>query len=119
MTTKARMWTIAGLLTGAAGLAIQKISGVAMPVVPPGSVFLVVAAALLANRNRRWAPIVAILAGAAEIAGFFASGNASRLTMVAEPGAFAGSWVRLAGVVVAVVAGAVAARVGYPRPVRV
>jgi hypothetical protein len=109
----ARVWTIIGLLTGAAGLVIQQVGGVAMPAVPPGLIFLVVAAGLMANARWRWAGIAAILAAGAEIAGFFGSGNAARLTELDQFGAFAGSWIRLVGVVVALVAGAVATKVAY------
>jgi hypothetical protein len=111
----ARVWTIAALLTGAAGLVLQKFGGVTMPAVPPGLVFLVIAAALMANARWKWAGIAAILAGGAEIAGFFGSGNAARLVELDQFGAFAGSWIRLAGVVVAVVAGALATKIAYTR----
>jgi hypothetical protein len=109
----ARVWTIAGLLTGAAGLVLQQAGGVVMPTVPPGLIFLVVAAGLMAVKRWKWAAIAAILAAGAEIAGFFGSGNAARLTGLDQFGAFTGSWIRLAGIVVALIAGVAATRAAY------
>jgi hypothetical protein len=104
----ARALTIAGLLAGAAGIAAQKVAGVAMPPVPPGLVLLLVAAALMANPRWRWAAVVGVLAGLAEVAGFFGSGSAPRLLDLDELGIAASSWLRIVGVAVAVVAGVVA-----------
>ncbi|MFI0412344.1 hypothetical protein [Actinomadura sp. 3N508] len=101
--------TVAGLVTGAAGLLIQKVAGVEMPVVPPGMIILLVVAALMAATRWRWTPILAVLAALAEVAGFVGS--------LADAGAFgeyAGALVRGAGVTVALVAG-IAATVGNYR----
>jgi hypothetical protein len=103
----ARAWTIAGLFAGAAGIVAQKIAGVAMPTVPPGLVLLLVAAGLMLNPRWRWAAVVGVLAGVAEVAGFFGSGTGARLFDLGELGTAAASWLRLAGIAVAVVAGVV------------
>ncbi|MPZ83046.1 MAG: hypothetical protein GEV28_22700 [Actinophytocola sp.] len=116
-TSSARVWTIAGLLVGAVGLVLQKLGGITMPAVPPGLIFVLVAAAQMVTKLR-WAGIVAILAGAAEIAGFFGSGSASYLTKFDELGATAGSWLRIVGVITAVVAGILAVKAAYSKQSR-
>ena len=112
-TSPARIATIAGLLVGAGGLLVQKLGGMTMPAVPPGMIILIVAAGLLLNPRWRWAGFVAILAGLAELAGFFGSGAAEWLLRPDELGVFAGSWLRVAGVATAVVAGVLAVRAAY------
>jgi hypothetical protein len=114
-TSSARVWTIAGLLVGAVGLIVQKVGGMEMPVVPPGLIFLVVAAGLMLNTKWRWAPIVAVLAGVAELAGFFGSGAASWLTRSDEFVGMAGTWIRLIGIATAAVAGALAIKAAYSK----
>lgn len=110
-SSSARVWTVVGLLVGAIGLIAQKIAGVTMPAVPPGLIFLIVAAGLMLNPRWKWAAIIAVLAGLAEVAGFFGSGGVSNLT--AEFGVLASSWIRLLGIVTAVVAGALATKAAY------
>ncbi len=107
----ARTATIVGLIVGAVGILILRLAGVAMPVVPPGLVMLVVAAVFVAVAPWRWAPVVAIVAGLAEVAGFFASGSADGLFEIGSLGVLAGTWVRLAGILTAVVAGVLATRI--------
>jgi hypothetical protein len=107
----ARTWTVAGLAVGAAGIVAQRVAGVAMPVVPPGLVLLVVSAVLLVVTRWRWPLVVGGLAAVAEVAAVLA--GAGKLTEFAEPGVAAASWVRLAGVVVAVAGAAVATAVAY------
>lgn len=106
----ARRTTLLGLILTAAGIVILKVAGVAMPVVPPGLVLLAVAAVLVATVQRRWATVVALLVALSEAAGFLASGSAAGLFDTASLGVLTGTWVRLIGTVVAVVAGAWAAR---------
>ncbi|QFU87316.1 hypothetical protein [Amycolatopsis sp. YIM 10] len=105
----ARRSTIAGLVLASAGLVVAKLGGVVMPAVPPALVIMLVAALFVVVRWR-WTPIVAVLAALAEGVGFFASGSYARLGDVTEFGIFAGSWMRLLGVAMAVVFGLVALR---------
>jgi hypothetical protein len=81
------------------------IAGAEMPAVPPGLILLVVAAVLAATVRRRWTGVVAALIGVAELAGLFASGSGADLIDPSPVGLFAGTWVRLIGVTVAVAAG--------------
>jgi hypothetical protein len=106
-----RLVTAAGLVAGAVGIGILYPAGVAMPVVPPGLVMLLVAAAVVAFAPWRWAPVVGVLAGLFEVAGFFGSGSAAALTDLGSLDVFAGTWIRGLGIVTAVVAGVVATRV--------
>ena len=106
----ARRSTLLGLILTAAGIVILKVAGVAMPVVPPGLVLLAVAAVLVATVPRRWAAVVALLVALSEAAGFVASGSASGLVDTASLGVLVGTWTRVVGTFVAVVAGAWAVR---------
>jgi hypothetical protein len=101
-----RRSAIGGLLAGAIGIVILKLSGVEMPVVPPGVVLLILAAALVGTVRRRWAAAFAAVVGLAELGGFFASGSAANLFETESIGVFTGTWIRLLGVVVATLAGA-------------
>ena len=51
--SNARRLCVIGLSAGAVGIAILYVSGVEMPVVPPGLVLLVVAAVAVANARGR------------------------------------------------------------------
>lgn len=97
-----------GLITAAVGIAVLKVAGTAMPVVPPGLVLLVVAAVLVGVVRRRWTLVVGLLLVVAEFAGFFASGSASGLADLGPIGVFAGTWIRLVGLIVAFAAGLIA-----------
>lgn len=109
----ARMWTVAGLVVGAAGIVAQRLAGVAMPAVPPGLVLMVVSAILIVATRWRWPIVVGGLAAVAEVAAVLS--GVGKLTDFAEAGVAAASWVRLAGVLVAVGAGTVATIVAYRR----
>jgi hypothetical protein len=108
--TTARITTITGLLVAAVGIVILYVAGVAMPVVPPGLVILLVAAALMAKW--RWATLVGVVAALAEAAGFVGSGSLASLTADSFAVA-AGTWIRLIGIVVALVAGILATTPRY------
>ena len=112
--SNARRLCIIGLSAGAVGIAILYVSGVEMPVVPPGLVLLVVAAVAVANARGRWVVIVGTVVAIAEIAGIFASDATGSLFVANMPGVLTGSWIRLLGVLLATVAGVVA---GFTRPV--
>lgn len=104
----ARNATVAGLLAGAAGIVVLLLAGAPGPIVPPSLVILLAAAAAVAFLRYRWAPLVGVLAALTEIAGVFASGSGAGLVALGDPGILAGSWIRMLGVAVAVIAGAAA-----------
>ncbi|MGH3239850.1 MAG: hypothetical protein ACRDNL_05680 [Spirillospora sp.] len=97
---RAELITVVGLVTGAAGLVVQKAAGVDMPVVPPGLFILLAVAALVAFTRWRWTPVLAVLAALAEVAGCVAS-----LADADGFGEVAGGSVRGIGIVIAFAAG--------------
>jgi hypothetical protein len=114
-STRPYRLTLAGLLITAAGIAILYVSGGDMPVVPPGFVMLLVAAVLVAKGPWRWTPIAGIVAALAEAGGFFGSGSAANLFDASPFGIFAGTWVRLVGIVLALVFSVIATKLAYSR----
>ena len=105
--------TVAALLVAAAGFAIQIVSGVDVPTVPPGLVIMLVAAALVAFGPWRWTPVVGVVVGLFLLVGFFASGAVGSLLAPDQSGVFVGAWVQFLAVIVTVVAGIVAAVQNY------
>jgi hypothetical protein len=110
-----RRATVVGLVAGAVGILVLRLSGANMPAIPPGLVLLIAAAALVAFSSRRWAPIVAVLVALAEILGYVLSGSTYGLFAVDSIGILIGTWVRGIGIVVAFVAGIAATVKGYRR----
>jgi hypothetical protein len=110
---RASQLTVAALLVAAAGFAIQIVSGVDVPTVPPGLVILLVAAALVTFAPWRWMPVVGVVVGLFLLVGFFASGAVGSLLEPSELGVFLGAWVQFLAVIVAVVAGIVAVSQNY------
>ena len=100
--------TVAALLVAAAGFAIQIVSGVDVPTVPPGLVILVVAATVVALLPWRWVPVVGAFAGLFLFVGFFASGAVGNLLDLNRLGVFIGAWIQFLAVIVAAVTGIVA-----------
>ncbi|TDC98423.1 hypothetical protein [Actinomadura sp. 7K507] len=105
---RAALITVSGLVTGAAGLVIQKVAGVEMPPVPPGLIILTLVAVLIAATPWRWPLVLAVLAALAEMPG--TAGSAVDADTIGE---VAGASVRGIGAVAAFVAGIVAATVAY------
>jgi hypothetical protein len=112
----ARGLTIAGLATGAVGIAILWAAGVVFPFYPPpGLVILGVGAVFVALAPWRWTPWVGVLFGLFVLVGFVVSSvvsGAGTDNLFGEHGPWAviGTVVQLVGVVTALVAGVVAVR---------
>jgi len=100
----------AALAIAAAGIVVQIIGGVNYPAVPPGLVILLAAAAMVAFLPwRRIGAVIGVLVGAFLFVGAFAAATGRYdLTHPGHPGAFAGTWLQLIAVAVAVVAGVAA-----------
>jgi hypothetical protein len=104
-----------GLAVAAAGIMIQYVSGVDYPTVPPGPIILLAAAGAVVFGPWRRAPVVGLVAAAfvslggvvATIAG---NGFSETLGDPGELGGFLGALVQIAGLVIALPAGVVAAR---------
>jgi len=113
--TQTRKWrwaTVAGMVIGAAGIALLWAGGVEFPVaVPPGIIILLAGAAVVAAAPWRWAPTAGIVLGLFILAGFLISPTGiSNLTGAAGAVVATGQAVQLAGVAGAIVAGALALR---------
>jgi hypothetical protein len=105
----------AGLVVAAAGIMIQYVSGVDFPTIPPGSIILLVAAAVVVFGPWRRAPAVGLVAAAfVSIGGVIATiagdGFGSTLGDPSEVGGFLGAVVQIAGLMIALPAGVVAVR---------
>lgn len=117
--TTTRGLTVGGLTTGAAGIALLWASGVEFPFYPPpGLLILASGAAFVGLAKWAWAPGVGAFLGLFVIAGFVLSSVVSgagtgNLTGETGIGGVIGTVVQLAGVVVALVAGAAAVRREY------
>ncbi|MFC4585776.1 hypothetical protein [Sphaerisporangium corydalis] len=115
MKAHARMYTIVGLVVGAAGIGILWASGVKFPIaIPPGILILLAGALFVGLTPWRWSPAVGSLLGLFVIVGFLISptgvGN-----LVGDHGASVsiGSVIQLVGVLTALVTGVIATRDGY------
>ncbi|MFI0469178.1 hypothetical protein ACH347_34330 [Saccharopolyspora sp. 5N102] len=102
----------AALVASAAGIVVQKLSGVAeFPLIPPGAVMLLGAAAFVTLGARwHWTSIVGFVVPAYLLTAAFvvSSGVWDRLVTPGEIGPFAGSALQMASMVAAVLTGAVA-----------
>ncbi len=105
--------TVAALLAAALGFAIQIVSGIEVPTIPPGLVILLLAAGLVALLPWRWIPVVGAVVGLFLLVGFFASGAVGNLLDPSRSGVFVGAWVQFLAVIVAVVAGIAATIQNY------
>ena len=100
--------TVVALLAAAAGIAVQIVSGVDYPTVPPGLIILPSASGIVAFGPWRWTPMAGVLVGLFMIVGFFGSGTVSNLLDPSRPGVFTGFWVQFLAVIAAVVGGTAA-----------
>ncbi len=106
--------TVAGLITGAAGIGVLWATGVVFPFYPPpGLVILAAGAVYVALSKWRWAPGVGAFLGLFVIGGFVLSSIVSgegigNLSGEAGLGPSVGTAIQLTGVTVALVAGALA-----------
>jgi hypothetical protein len=102
--------TVIALLVAVVGIVIQILSGADYPVVPPGIIMLLVAAAICWFVPWRWAPTLAVVAGVFQLVGTFVAGQTPRMVDFDPVGDSVGLWIQFlaVAVAVAVVAGAVA-----------
>ncbi len=109
--------TIAGLVVGAAGIAILWAAGVEFPfAIPPGIVILVAGALFVGLSRRRWSPAVGAFLGLFVIVGFLVSPTGlSNLAGDAGATVALGQGVQVVGVITAFVSGVIATRDAYRR----
>jgi len=123
--------TVAGLVAGAAGIAVLWAAGVEFPVaIPPGLVILLAGALFVAFAPWRWATLVGVVLGLFVAVGFVVSGgipnlvggDGNSLGGSSNPverdtlGTVIGTWIQTIGVLAAVIAGVMATRNNYRRP---
>ncbi|HEU4422792.1 MAG TPA: hypothetical protein VFR67_09695 [Pilimelia sp.] len=110
--------TVAGLIVGALGIGVLWASGVEFPfAVPPGIVILLVGAAVVALAPWRWAPGVGAFLGLFVTVGFLISPTGIPNFLGQHGTSVAiGTWIQLAGVLTALVAGVMATRNNYHGP---
>lgn len=104
-----KLATIA-LVVAALGIVIQIIGGADYPVVPPGALILLGAAAVVWLVRSRWAPLAAVVVGLFIVVGLFAAGQADRLVHPETALDTAGLWLQMIAIVGAVAAGVLALR---------
>jgi hypothetical protein len=115
-----RAATVAGLVVGALGIGVLWASGVKFPIgIPPGIVVLLVGAVVVGLAPWRWAPGVGAFFGLFVIVGFLISPTGIPNFLGRHGTSIAvGTWIQLAGVLTALVAGVIATLNNYRRPVR-
>ncbi|MCA1588397.1 MAG: hypothetical protein LC744_07040 [Chloroflexi bacterium] len=112
-STAARL-NLVGMLAAAVGIAILFFT-IDFPVpVPIGTILLLLAAGLVAFGGWRWTTIPAIAVPLfIFVGGFLAGGLLDRMADPAQLGEFAGTWVQMLGLIIALPAGIVAAVHAY------
>jgi hypothetical protein len=109
-----RAATVAGLVVGAVGIAILWASGVEFPIYPPPGIIILLAGAIFVGLTSwPWAPAVGAFLGLFITVGFVASGGPPSLLGQDGTGVAIGTWIQMAGVLTALVAGVIATRANY------
>jgi hypothetical protein len=131
MLSGERAVTVAGVVVGAAGIAVLWASGVEFPVaIPPGLVILLVGALFVALAPWRWATGVGAFLGLFVTCGCLISGGVPNLvgadgsTFFGTPnpvdrdtlGTLVGTWLQTIGALTALIAGVIATRNNYRNP---
>ena len=102
---------VASLVAACAGFVVQIMAGVDdYPTIPPGVIVLLVAALAVVLLPSQWTPIIGVgLSLAIFVGAFFVTeSTGQRLSNPDEVGAFLGTVIQMGGIVLAIVAGAVA-----------
>ena len=115
-----RTVTVGGLVVGALGIAILWASGVAFPIYPPPGIIILLAGGLFVGLAPwRWAPGVGAFLGLFVLVGFFISPTGlANLVGRAGTRVALGQGIQVAGVLIALIAGAIATRANYQKPVQ-
>lgn len=106
--TSSRAFTAVALLVAAVGVVVQVFGGTAYPVVPPGVLVLVAAAAVVWFLPLRGAPVAGILGAGFVVFGLFAADQATRLVEVESVLDTVGLGIQIFAVVVALVTAVIA-----------
>jgi hypothetical protein len=106
---------VVGLVVAAVGMLVQYASGVDYPTIPPGPTIALVSAAVVVWGPWRWTPVIGLLVAAfisigGAIATIAGNGFTEQLSHPSAIGGFVGTLVQIAGLLIALAAGIVAAR---------
>ncbi|MCR2785537.1 MULTISPECIES: hypothetical protein [unclassified Microbacterium] len=105
----ARLPLVAALLVAALGILIQFLTGVpGFPAVPPGPIILTAVAMVVYVVPWRYIPVLGLLAAAFVLTGMAIAGTDDRLIRPADLGPFAGTWMQLLGLLIAITAAVIA-----------
>lgn len=114
-----RAATVAGLVVGAVGIAVLWASGVEFPIYPPpGIVILLAGAVFVGLAPWPWTPGVGAFLGLFVTVGFVASGGPPNLFGRDGTSVAIGTWIQMAGVLTALIAGVIATRANYRKPTK-
>jgi hypothetical protein len=117
--SRSRTATVAGLSAGAVGIAILWAAGVEFPFYPPpGIVILLAGAVFVGLAPWPWTPAVGAFLGLFVTVGFVASGGPPNLVGRDGTSVAIGTWIQMAGVLTALIAGVVATRANYRTPTK-
>jgi hypothetical protein len=110
-----RVATVVGLLAGALGIAILWTSGrIDFPFYPPPGLLILLAGAIfVALAPWPWAPGVLAFLGLFVTVGFVVSGGPPNLVGREGTSVAIGTWIQMAGVLTALIAGVIATRANY------
>jgi hypothetical protein len=102
--------TVMALLVAGVGFVVQMAAGVTdTPTIPPGLVAIVGAALLVTVAPTGWTPVAGPAAGLFNLLAMVVVGAADRLADPTPASAFIGGWMMVLGLIVATIAGTIAA----------
>jgi hypothetical protein len=115
--SRSRTATVVGLAAGAVGIAILWASGVEFPIYPPPGIVILLAGAIFVSLAPwPWAPAVGAFLWLFVTVGFVISGGPPNLVGRDDTSVAVGTWIQMAGVLTALLAGVVATRANYRNP---
>ncbi len=106
---------VVGMVTAAAGIFVLFVVGVVTAPVPVGTIILLTTALVVAIAPRRWAPVVGLAVTLYLVVGFVLNDTASQLSDPDGAGELVGTLALAVGLLLALVAGAVASARSYRR----
>jgi hypothetical protein len=114
-----RAATVAGLVVGASGIAVLWAAGVEFPIYPPPGILILLAGAVFVGLAPwPWTPGVGAFLGLFVTVGFVASGGPPNLFGEDGTSVAIGTWIQMAGVLTALIAGVIATRANYRKPTK-
>jgi hypothetical protein len=114
-----RAATVAGLVVGAVGIAVLWAAGVEFPIYPPPGILILLAGAVFVGLAPwPWTPAVGAFLGLFVTVGFVASGGPPNLFGRDGTSVAIGTWIQMAGVLTALIAGVTATRANHRKPTK-